>query len=203
MSNPTIYHGTPLTPRAALQQMAGRAFCVSFYRPDDVEVVQAISPAVMFRQWRFFTLAISSAKRTGVGSRPRLETILQMAGTAITSRTMGGDTRQPRRSLTDKRWVTQRLAVRSMGSAIVAHGQPDRSSVAPLRQIRARLLGLDRTGQRFHRWLRSMVSAHGRGCGSLGQSMAGHSHDARRDGCAGVSLSQRGQHQSSAERSFI
>lgn len=40
----TVYHGTPLTPRAALVAVgAGRAMCVSFYRPDDAEVVEAIS----------------------------------------------------------------------------------------------------------------------------------------------------------------
>lgn len=44
-----IHHGTPLTPRAALFDVcAGRAMCVSFYRPDDAEVVEAISPAIMF-----------------------------------------------------------------------------------------------------------------------------------------------------------
>lgn len=38
----TIYHGTPLTPRAALLSVcAGRAMCVSFYRPDDVKEVEA------------------------------------------------------------------------------------------------------------------------------------------------------------------
>ena len=32
---PTIYHGTPMTPRAALLDvLAGRAACVSFWRPD-------------------------------------------------------------------------------------------------------------------------------------------------------------------------
>ena len=43
-----IYHGTPMTPRAALLDVCdGRAMCVSFYRPDDVEAVEAISPAIM------------------------------------------------------------------------------------------------------------------------------------------------------------
>jgi hypothetical protein len=45
-----IYHGTPMTPRAALLDVCkGRAMCVSFYRHDDVEAVEAISPAIMFR----------------------------------------------------------------------------------------------------------------------------------------------------------
>lgn len=45
----TIYHGTPMTPRAALLDvLVGRAACVSFYRPDDVGAVESISPAIMF-----------------------------------------------------------------------------------------------------------------------------------------------------------
>ncbi|PLU16204.1 MULTISPECIES: hypothetical protein [Sinorhizobium] len=30
------YHGTPISPVAALLELAGRHFCVSFARPDDV-----------------------------------------------------------------------------------------------------------------------------------------------------------------------
>lgn len=30
------YHGTPITPRAVLQELTGRFFCVSHFRPDDV-----------------------------------------------------------------------------------------------------------------------------------------------------------------------
>ncbi len=51
---PIIYHGTPLTPRSALLDVCnGRAMCVSFWRPDDVEVVEAISPASMFDSGAF------------------------------------------------------------------------------------------------------------------------------------------------------
>ena len=203
MTQPTIYHGTPMTPRAALQQMAGRAFCVSFYRPDDVEVVEAISPTVMFRQWRVLILAISSEKRTRLGRGSGLESVLQMAGTSIANRTLGSDTRQSWRTFTDQRWITERLAFRSMGRTTLAYGQPNRSPLAALRQIRACLLRMDRTGQRFHSRLRGMVSAHGRGCQHFGQSMAQHSHDAWRYGCARVSLSQCGQHQPSAERTSV
>lgn len=32
----TQYHGTPITPRPVLEQLAGRAFCVSFAAPGDV-----------------------------------------------------------------------------------------------------------------------------------------------------------------------
>lgn len=48
-----IHHGTPMTPRAALLAvLPGRAACVSFARPDDVEAVEAVCPRIMFRQWR-------------------------------------------------------------------------------------------------------------------------------------------------------
>jgi len=203
MMQPTVYHGTPMTPRAALQQMAGRAFCVSFYRPDDVEVVQQISPAIMFRQWRVFFLAISFEKWAGMGRGSRLAAVLQMAGAATSGRTLGSDTRQPRRTITDQRRIAERLAVWSMGRTALAHGQSDRSPAATVRQIRSGLLGLDGAGQRFHSWVRSVVSTDGRSCKCLGQSMAKHSHDARRDGCAGVSLSQCGQHKFSTERTSV
>ena len=200
---PVIYHGTPMTPRAALQQMAGRAFCVSFYRPDDVEVVEAISPAVMFRQWRVLILASRIKSWSGLGRGSGLESVLQMAGASIAGRTLGSNTRQPRRTVTDQRWITERLAFRSMGRTALAYGQSDRSPIKALRQIRACMLGLDGPRERFHSWLRGMVSAHERGCQHFWQSMAQHSHDAWRNGCARVSLSQCRQHQPSAERTSV
>jgi hypothetical protein len=49
-----IHHGTPMTPRAALLEVCvGRAMCVSFYRPDDVDAVEAISPAIMYDNGAF------------------------------------------------------------------------------------------------------------------------------------------------------
>lgn len=35
------YHGTPITPRPVLGAMGGRDYCVSFFRPDDVEWIDA------------------------------------------------------------------------------------------------------------------------------------------------------------------
>jgi hypothetical protein len=203
MTEPTIYHGTPMTPRAALQQMAGRAFCVSFYRPDDVEVVEAISPAVMFRQWRIFVLASRIKSWSGLGRGSGLATVLQMAGASIANRALGSNTRQPWRTFTDQRWIAERLALWSMGRTALAHGQSNRSLATALRQIRAGLLGMDGTGQRFNSRLRGVVSTYGRGCKRFGQSMAHYSHDAWRNGCARVSLSQCRQHQFSAERTFV
>ena len=59
-----IYHGTPLTPRAALQAMAGRAFCISFYRPDDMPVVDQLASSMMLDNGAFsFWMA---ARRRGL-----------------------------------------------------------------------------------------------------------------------------------------
>lgn len=45
---PLVYHGTPLTPRAALDAvLPGRGACVSFWRPDDIDAVQQIAPFIM------------------------------------------------------------------------------------------------------------------------------------------------------------
>jgi len=55
---PLIYHGTPLTPRAALNAvLPGRGACVSFWRPDDIEAVQQVAPFIMldngaFSEWQ-------------------------------------------------------------------------------------------------------------------------------------------------------
>jgi hypothetical protein len=51
------YHGTPITPRAKLLELAGRCFCVSFANPQDVTVCHEIGQAVMldngaFSYWR-------------------------------------------------------------------------------------------------------------------------------------------------------
>jgi hypothetical protein len=51
------YHGTPITPISALQQLAGRHFCVSFARPSDIARAHQIGQSVMldngaFSVWR-------------------------------------------------------------------------------------------------------------------------------------------------------
>ena len=52
------YHGTPITPVSVLmEQMAGRCFCVSHIRPDDVRRVHQIGQSVMldngaFSKWK-------------------------------------------------------------------------------------------------------------------------------------------------------
>lgn len=51
------YHGTPITPRERLYELAGRHFCVSFAEPRDVQVCHEIGQSVMldngaFSIWR-------------------------------------------------------------------------------------------------------------------------------------------------------
>jgi len=41
------YHGTPISPLTALYELAGRCFCVSHARPDDVERVHQIGQSIM------------------------------------------------------------------------------------------------------------------------------------------------------------
>ncbi len=51
------YHGTPITPNSALDQIKGRHFCVSFARPDNVRRCHEIGQSVLldngaFSMWR-------------------------------------------------------------------------------------------------------------------------------------------------------
>lgn len=51
------YHGTPITPVAALYELSGRHFCVSHARPDDVARCHQIGQSVMldngaFSKWK-------------------------------------------------------------------------------------------------------------------------------------------------------
>lgn len=49
-----VYHGTPMTPKAALHAvMPGRAACVSFYRPDSIADVEAVAPFIMLDNGAF------------------------------------------------------------------------------------------------------------------------------------------------------
>jgi hypothetical protein len=47
------YHGTPLSPVAVLYELAGRNFCVSHARPDDVRRVHDIGQSVMLDNGAF------------------------------------------------------------------------------------------------------------------------------------------------------
>jgi hypothetical protein len=44
-AHPSAVHGTPITPKARLKEMAGGSFCVSFYTPDQLEdCIELLSP---------------------------------------------------------------------------------------------------------------------------------------------------------------
>lgn len=47
------YHGTPLTPRSVLLDLAGRSFCVSYAEPRDVEICHEIGDSVMIDNGAF------------------------------------------------------------------------------------------------------------------------------------------------------
>lgn len=47
-ADPLIYHGTPLTPARAFDELAGRAFCVSFARPDSVAHAERVGAWIMY-----------------------------------------------------------------------------------------------------------------------------------------------------------
>ncbi|HSW83505.1 MAG TPA: hypothetical protein VLH12_08525 [Usitatibacter sp.] len=47
------YHGTPITPRAQLERMAGRNFCVSFAKTQDLKTCLRIGQSVMFDNGAF------------------------------------------------------------------------------------------------------------------------------------------------------
>lgn len=196
----TIYHGTPLTPRDALVSVCtGRAMCVSFYRPDDVEAVEAISPAIMFRQRRVLVLEAGAEGRDGMGRASRLDALLRVVGApAVSSGPVGGHSRYARCTLTAQRCAAERLAVRTTRCPPVAHGRADRAAVATVRAIRPGVSRLDGRGQGDR--LPRVSGAHGGGRSGVRQSLAGHSHDARDGGGVRLPVPQRGQHFIGTER---
>lgn len=56
------YHGTPITPRSVLQELTGRFFCVSHFRPDDIEWCNLHGQGVMLDNGAFS--AWKGGKRT-------------------------------------------------------------------------------------------------------------------------------------------
>jgi len=198
-----IYHGTPMTPRAALLDVGkGRAFCVSFFHLQDVEAVQEISPAIMFRQRRVQRVAGRNEARGWLVYPRGLDAVLSLAGAApIPPRTMGSDTGCARCAEPAQRFTAAGMAVWSEGCASLAYGRADRSAAASVRAVRPGVSGLDRRGQnpRYARISR----ADGRSCRSFGQPMAGAAHDARHGGCSPLPLRQRRQHIAGAERLAI
>lgn len=196
----TVYHGTPMTPRAALIDVcAGRAMCVSFWRPDDVEVVEAISPAIMFRQRRVFGMAGSAKTRRGMVHPAGLDPLFRLAGAApISTRPLGSDAGRAGCAKPAQRQPLERLAVWGTGSAALAHGRADRAAVEPLRETPARVLGLDR--RREASGPARISRAHRRGGPCIRQPLAGRSHDARDCGQGSLAVRHGGRDHARTER---
>lgn len=195
-----VHHGTPMTPKDALLEVCrGRAMCVSFFRPDDVEAVEAISPTIMFRQRGFFFLESGASSRRGMARKMGLGRLLRVVGAeAISSRALGCNPGYARSAKPAQRCTTSRMAVRSTRRAPLAHGRTNRAIASALRDIRPSLLGLDGRGK-VNR-LPRLSQADARGRSGLRQQVAGHSHDARDRRCLRLPLSQRRQHIAGAER---
>ena len=200
---PVIYHGTPMTPRAALLDVCkGRAMCVSFYRPDDVEAVEAISPAVMFRQRRVFVLEAGATQWRGVGRSSGLDAILRVAGASpVSSGAVGSHPRHAGRTFPAQRQPLDRVAIWAAWIAPLAHERADRAAVAPMRPIRPGLSWMDRAGEK-HR-LPRVSRTHGGSGPCAREPLAGHSHDARDRGGLRLSVRRSGCDNSSAERMAV
>lgn len=206
MNRPIIHHGTPLTPRVALEAiMPGRAACVSFARPDDVEAVEAVCPRIMFRQRRVQLLAGRHEARRGMGRcASELFALLPLAGASPPGRSLGGDPGSARGAKPAQRRAARRLAIRAnLWRSALAHGRPDPAPRAAVRAIRHGGPRLDRRSEEGARGLRPLSAPHGRGLDSVRQHLAIHPHDAW--GCGGVRLSihRRRCDQPRAERASL
>jgi len=71
------YHGTPISPRSELLSLAGRSFCCSFVRPDDIKVCHQIGQSVMldngaYTTWKGKSRRIASWDRWARWAEPWL-----------------------------------------------------------------------------------------------------------------------------------
>ncbi len=200
MTRPVIYHGTPLTPRAALLEVCkGRAMCVSFFRPDDVEAVEAISPDIMFRQWRILYVEGGAETRRGMGRKMGLVGLFRLVrASAVPSRQVGCCPRYAGSAKPAQRRTVAGLAVRSKGCAPLAHGRTNRATAGPLQQMGSRLPWVDWRGQALGQ--ARISRPDGGGGQGFGQLMARFAHDARDKGRFRLSVHQRGRDNSSTKR---
>jgi hypothetical protein len=206
VKRPIIYHGTPMTPRAArLNVLAGRAACVPFPRRDHVKDVEAVCPRIMFRQRRLYLLARGGEKRRGVGrDRARLDALLSLARTASEKWAMGSDPRSARRTITAQRRFDNGMAFRTVlwGSPL-AHGRPAAAPCLSCRAVRYGGARLDGGSETRAGRLRGLSRAHEGGRGAIRRSVAANPHDARRCRRSPISIHERRQHVPSAERSSL
>lgn len=203
MGSPVIYHGTPMTPRAALiDVLAGRGGCVSFFRPDDVEAVEAVCPHIMFRQRSLQRVAGSAEARGRLVHPFRLDTVFRLVGASpFPTGTLGSDAGCTGCAKPAQRCTVAGMAVWRSRCAAVAHGRANRPVVEAMRKTPPRLPWLDRGGETSR--YTGISCPDGRGVAGHGQPVAPAAHDARANRGANVSLCQRGRHQPSAERVAI
>ena len=194
-----IYHGTPMTPRAALLDVCrGRAMCVSFFRPDDVEAVEAISPAIMFRQRCVLDVESGATSGARVGRKMGLVRLFRMVGASpVPSRALGCNPRYAGGTLPAQRCTYQSMAVWPKRVAPLAYGRPNRAPFKAVRQIRPCVAWVDRAGQALRQ--AGVPQAHGRGRSRLRQSLASDPHDAWDQGGMGLPFHQRRRNDFSSE----
>jgi hypothetical protein len=200
---PIIYHGTPLTPRAALLDVLhNRAACVSFYRPDDVEAVEAVCPRIMFRQRGIQFLETGGEAWRGLGRRRQgLVSVLSLAGAAPKTGPLGRHTGHAGCAIPAQRRPPQRLAVRHvLGRAALAYGRPTQSSGKAVRDIRQGCSGMGRGPKTRTCGVPTLPRTDGGSRKSYGQCVAPAPHDERRSGGPRLSVCFGGQHQPRAER---
>jgi hypothetical protein len=195
-----IYHGTPITPRSALLEVCkGRAMCVSFFRPDDVEAVEAISPAVMFRQRSLFNVEGGTTQRRGVGRALGLVGLLWVARTSLVpSGSLGGCSRYARRTEPAQRCTSSAMAVWSEGRTALAHGWTYRTPSTLVQSVGSGLHIVD--GQRKAPRSPRVSRAHGRSGQGFRKSLACYSHDARPEGGLGLPILQCRRDNAGSER---
>lgn len=99
------YHGTPITPAAQLARMAGEHFCVSFARPDNADVCEAIGQSVLWDNGAF-SVWTKGAQIDEAALYDWLEPRLYHPHRAIVLDRIGGDV-DDQREMT-KRWPMPR-----------------------------------------------------------------------------------------------
>lgn len=90
------YHGTPITPKHALESMAGQHFCVSYFRPDNLKTCLQIGQSLMLDNGAFscFTRKVDFDLH---GFYEWLEPILGHPHWAVVPDVIGGDVETQRK----------------------------------------------------------------------------------------------------------
>lgn len=187
--------------------MPGRAACVSFFRPDDVEVVEGLCPDIMFRQRRIFRMAGRNKARRGMVRSGRLDSIFPMAGVkAFSSPSLGGNTGCARSAVPAQRQPAERMAVRTEGRAafpLFCRGTEAGPAASSVRSIQPRVPWLGRPQEKGAGWLPCLSPADGTYCTRTRKRVAGSSH-APGCGCRSrISIFLSRQHISGAERASL